>query len=49
MLVIGGLATLPTTITGLIDHLAYEDSSLPDIIETHQLLVFATTASSSAY
>ena len=43
-LVLGSLATLPATITGLLAHLPYETSPLLPVIEQHQYLAFATTA-----
>ncbi len=43
-LVLGSLATLPATITGLLAHLPYETSPLLPLIEQHQYLAFATTA-----
>lgn len=41
--VIGALATLPATASGLAAHAPYEGSSLAGVIETHQFLGFATT------
>lgn len=38
LLVVGGLAAIPSTITGLIAHLPYENSDLAAAIEPHQLL-----------
>lgn len=43
LLLVGGLSTLPATITGLISHFPYEVTVLHDVIETHQLLGFGTT------
>lgn len=43
LLVLGGLATIPATVTGLIAHFPYEEHPLIAIIETHQLLGLATT------
>ena len=42
-LVLGSLATLPATISGLLAHLPYETSSLLPVIEQHQYFAFATT------
>ena len=42
-LLIGGLATLPATISGIIAHFPYEVTDLHDVIERHQLLGFAST------
>jgi uncharacterized membrane protein len=44
LLVIGGLATIPATISGLVAHLPYEETSLVAVIEIHQLLGLAGTA-----
>ncbi len=41
--VIGALATIPTTISGLISHEPYEGSALAGQIEIHQILGFLTT------
>ena len=38
LLVVGGFATLPAVVTGLISHLPYEDTTLAGVIEQHQLL-----------
>ena len=38
LLVVGGFATLPAVVTGLISHLPYEDTALAGVIEQHQLL-----------
>ncbi len=38
LLVIGGLATIPATITGLIAHAPYEETAVITVIETHQFL-----------
>ena len=35
--VIGALATLPATITGLVAHFPYEETNLHEAIEVHQL------------
>lgn len=43
-LVLGSLATLPATITGLLAQLPYATSPLLPVIEQHQYLAFATTA-----
>ena len=43
-LVLGAVMTLPTTVTGLIAHVPYEDSPAAGAIETHELLAFGTTA-----
>ena len=40
---IGALGTIPATISGLISHIPYETTELHDVIQTHQLLGFATT------
>ncbi len=42
-LVLGSLATLPATLTGLLAHLPYKTSPLLPLIEQHQYLAFATT------
>lgn len=44
LLVIGGLATVPTAFTGLLAHFPYEETSLASVIEVHQLLGLAGTA-----
>ena len=38
LLVLGGLATLPAVITGLISHEPYEETALSGVINQHQLL-----------
>ena len=38
LLVVGGLATLPATVTGLISHIPYEETELHGVIEQHQIL-----------
>lgn len=38
LLVVGGLSTLPATVTGLLAHIPYEETSLAGVIEQHQLL-----------
>ena len=38
LLVLGGLATIPATITGMIAHLPYEETELITFIEPHQFL-----------
>lgn len=38
LLVIGGLATLPASVTGLISHIPYEETSLAGVVEQHQIL-----------
>lgn len=38
LLVVGGLATLPSVITGLIAHSPYEETALVSAIEPHQFL-----------
>lgn len=43
-LLLGALATVPATISGLIAHIPYEESSAIEAIENHQYLAFATTA-----
>lgn len=43
LMLVGGLATLPATISGLIAHFPYEATELHDVIESHQLLGFVTT------
>jgi uncharacterized membrane protein len=43
-LLIGTVATIPATITGLIAHLPYEESPKLAVIEQHQFMAFATTA-----
>ena len=43
MLLIGALATIPATITGIISHFPYEATDLHDAIEQHQLTGFAAT------
>ena len=43
LLVIGALATIPATITGLIAHFPYEETVLHEVIETHQLTGFFAT------
>ncbi len=46
-LLIGTLATIPATITGLLAHLPYEESPKLAVIEQHQFMAFATTAAFS--
>ena len=41
--VIGALATLPATITGLVAHFPYEETNLHEAIELHQLPSMAGT------
>lgn len=43
-LVIGMLGAIASTVTGLIDHLPYEETPLIAVIEPHQFLAFGTTA-----
>ena len=44
LLVLGGLATLPATISGLVAHIPYEETALVEVIEVHQLLGLVGTA-----
>ena len=43
LLLIGGLATLPATVSGLIAHSPYESTEIYEVIERHQMLGFGTT------
>lgn len=43
LLVIGSLATVPATISGLVAHFPYEETSLVEVIEVHQPLGLAGT------
>lgn len=43
LLVLGGLATIPTTVTGIIAHFPYEETALIDKIQPHELLGIGTT------
>jgi uncharacterized membrane protein len=42
-LLLGSIATLPATVSGLIAHLPYAASAKLPLIEQHQYLAFATT------
>ena len=43
LLIVGGLATIPATISGALAHLPYEEIPLIEVIETHQFLGIGTT------
>ena len=43
LLLIGGLSTIPVTISGLIAHIPYEETALYEVVERHQMFGFVTT------
>jgi uncharacterized membrane protein len=43
LLILGGLSTIPATVTGLLAHFPYEEHALIAVIEPHQFLGIGTT------